>query len=87
MSHFSFDRLGWYRLEDDRPMADKPRFHVFNGAVRMDQIHKAKVKNCKEQTYRSILVANNYVSLQLLEKNSQNASKMVQNGLKRLKTH
>ncbi|CAI4231774.1 unnamed protein product [Auanema sp. JU1783] len=60
----NFDRLGWYRLEDSKLFGNfrrEPRFHVFNGPVRMDEIHKAKVKNCKDQTYRSVLVANNYM--------------------------
>uniref|UniRef100_A0A8R1DHW2 Protein CBR-EFF-1 n=1 Tax=Caenorhabditis japonica TaxID=281687 RepID=A0A8R1DHW2_CAEJA len=51
----NFDRLGWYRMDESG------HFHVNNGVVKMDDIHKAKVKNCKEQTYRSILAANNYV--------------------------
>ncbi|EGT52328.1 hypothetical protein CAEBREN_12198 [Caenorhabditis brenneri] len=51
----NFDRLGWYRMDDTG------HFHVNNGVVKMDDIHKAKVKNCKEQTYRSILAANNYM--------------------------
>uniref|UniRef100_A0A1I7V3W4 Fibrinogen C-terminal domain-containing protein n=1 Tax=Caenorhabditis tropicalis TaxID=1561998 RepID=A0A1I7V3W4_9PELO len=51
----NFDRLGWYRMDETG------HFHVNNGVVKMDDIHKAKVKNCKEQTYRSILAANNYV--------------------------
>ncbi|UMM16408.1 hypothetical protein L5515_013428 [Caenorhabditis briggsae] len=51
----NFDRLGWYRMDESG------HFHVNNGVVKMDDIHKAKVKNCKEQTYRSILAANNYM--------------------------
>lgn len=51
----NFDRLGWYRMDETG------HFHVNNGVVKMDDIHKAKVKNCKEQTYRSILAANNYM--------------------------
>ncbi|CAB3405205.1 unnamed protein product [Caenorhabditis bovis] len=55
ISDNNFDRLGWYRMDE------AGRFHVNNGVVKMDDIHKAKVKNCKEQTYRSILAANNYM--------------------------
>lgn len=51
----NFDRLGWYRRKDDEG------FHVNNGIVRMDDIHKAKVKNCKEQTYQTYLNANHYM--------------------------
>ncbi|PIC44293.1 hypothetical protein B9Z55_004708 [Caenorhabditis nigoni] len=51
----NFDRLGWYRMDESG------HFHVNNGVVKMDDIHKAKVKNCKEQTYRSILAANYYM--------------------------
>ncbi|CAO4364345.1 unnamed protein product [Caenorhabditis nigoni] len=51
----NFDRLGWYRMDESG------HFHVNNGVVKMDDIHKAKVKNCKEQTYKSILAANNYM--------------------------
>ncbi|KHJ91258.1 hypothetical protein OESDEN_08880, partial [Oesophagostomum dentatum] len=51
----SFDRLGWYRMDDSG------RFHVNNGIVKMEEIHKAKVKNCHEQTYRSIIDAKNYM--------------------------
>ncbi|CAA91123.1 Protein kinase domain-containing protein [Caenorhabditis elegans] len=51
----NFDRLGWYRMDDSG------HFHVNNGVVKMDDIHKAKVKNCKEQTYKSILSANHYM--------------------------
>ncbi|CAI5441099.1 unnamed protein product [Caenorhabditis angaria] len=51
----NFDRLGWYRMDENG------KFHVNNGVVKIDDIHKAKVKNCKEQTYRSILSANNYM--------------------------
>ncbi|CAD6198229.1 unnamed protein product [Caenorhabditis auriculariae] len=55
ISDNNFDRLGWYRMDETG------RFHVNNGVVKMDDIHKAKVKNCREQTYRSILSANNYM--------------------------
>ncbi|KAL6734467.1 hypothetical protein Aduo_005005 [Ancylostoma duodenale] len=51
----NFDRLGWYRMDDSG------RFHVNNGIVKMEEIHKAKVKNCHDQTYRSIIDAKNYM--------------------------
>ncbi|XGW12759.1 hypothetical protein V3C99_013428 [Haemonchus contortus] len=51
----NFDRLGWYRMDENG------KFHVNNGIVKMEEIHKAKVKNCHEQTYRSIIDAKNYM--------------------------
>ncbi|VDM61905.1 unnamed protein product [Angiostrongylus costaricensis] len=51
----NFDRLGWYRMDENG------KFHVNNGIVKMEEIHKAKVKNCHEQTYRSIINAKNYL--------------------------
>ncbi|TMS34084.1 hypothetical protein L596_001736 [Steinernema carpocapsae] len=51
----NFDRLGWYRKDDDG------KFYVNNGVVKISRIHSAKVENCQEQVYKSILDANHYI--------------------------
>ncbi|PAV64326.1 hypothetical protein WR25_25393 [Diploscapter pachys] len=50
----NFDRLGWYRKRADGT------FHVQNGIVRLQDVHKAKSTNCKEQKYQSVLAAQFY---------------------------
>uniref|UniRef100_A0A1I7YXN1 CA domain-containing protein n=1 Tax=Steinernema glaseri TaxID=37863 RepID=A0A1I7YXN1_9BILA len=51
----NFDRLGWYRKDDDG------KYYVNNGVVKISRIHSAKVENCQEQVYKSILDANHYI--------------------------
>ncbi|KAE9550347.1 hypothetical protein FO519_006430, partial [Halicephalobus sp. NKZ332] len=52
----NFDRLGWFRQNSEG------EFFVKNGYIMMDKIHRAKVKNCEEQKYESILDANFYIN-------------------------
>ncbi|KAK0394580.1 hypothetical protein QR680_000816 [Steinernema hermaphroditum] len=62
----NFDRLGWYRKDDDG------KYYVNNGVVKISRIHSAKVENCQEQAYKSILDANHYI-----DKNSAEPERFV----------
>lgn len=53
---FSFEKLGWFRLS-----ADGSTF-IQGGEILMEKIHRAKVENCVEQKYNSILDANYYIN-------------------------
>lgn len=54
--HFSFHKLGWFRLDE------RGRPFVQSGDIFLDKIHHARVENCAEQRYRSVLEASHYIT-------------------------